>query len=159
MTNTTWLTREAYDRLAQELKQLQGEGMAEVVKRIEAARAEGDLKENGGYHAAREEQAKMAGRIASLKALLENARVGEAPSDSTTVQPGTVVTAEIGGRERDFLLGSREVAADSALTVYSERSPIGAALVGARVGETRSYSTPAGKQVAVTVTAVKPYAG
>ncbi|MDR1186414.1 MAG: transcription elongation factor GreA [Bifidobacteriaceae bacterium] len=159
MTDTTWLTQEAYDRLSHELEFLQGEGMAEVVKRIEAARAEGDLKENGGYHAAREEQGKMAGRIASLKALLNNARVGEAPTDSSTVQPGMVVTATIGGKERAFLLGSREVAGDSDLTVYSEKSPIGAALVGARVGESRSYQTPAGKEVSVTIDAVAPYAG
>ncbi|MDR2253811.1 MAG: transcription elongation factor GreA [Bifidobacteriaceae bacterium] len=159
MTNTTWLTQEAYDRLAEELAHLQGEGMAEVVRRIEAARAEGDLRENGGYHAAREEQGKMAGRIASLKALLENARVGEAPSDLSTVQPGMVVTARIGDAEREFLLGSREVAATSDLTVYSERSPIGAAVAGARVGETRTYLTPAGKEMTVTVTAAKPYAG
>ncbi|MDR3107783.1 MAG: transcription elongation factor GreA [Bifidobacteriaceae bacterium] len=159
MTDTTWLTQEAYDRLSQELASLQGEGMAEVVKKIEAARAEGDLKENGGYHAAREEQAKMAGRIAALKALLNNAQVGEPPTDSSTVQPGTVVTATIGGRQRAFLLGSREVASGSDLTVYSEKSPIGAALVGARVGETRSYQTPAGKEISVTVEAVKPYTG
>jgi transcription elongation factor GreA len=159
MTDTTWLTQEAYDRLSHELAFLQGEGMAEVVKRIEAARAEGDLKENGGYHAAREEQGKMAGRIASLKALLANAQVGEAPTDLSSVQPGTVVTAQIGGQERDFLLGSREVAADSTLTVYSERSPIGSALVGAKVGETRSYSTPTGKEISVKVLAVRPYTG
>ncbi|MDR2454004.1 MAG: transcription elongation factor GreA [Bifidobacteriaceae bacterium] len=159
MTETTWLTQEAHDRLARELEFLQGEGMAEVVKKIEAARAEGDLKENGGYHAAREEQAKMAGRIASLKALLRNAQVGGAPTDSSSVQPGMVVTAAIGGRERDFLLGSREVAAGSDLTVYSEQSPIGAALVGAKVGDTRDYTTPAGKQVSVTVKAVRPFSG
>jgi transcription elongation factor GreA len=159
MTEATWLTQEAFDRLTQELKFLQGEGMAEVVKRIEVARAEGDLKENGGYHAAREEQGKMAGRIAALKALLENSRVGQAPADSTTVLPGTVVTASIGGTDRDFLLGSREVAADSELTVYSERSPIGAALVGAKAGESRTYLTPAGKAVTVTVKAVRPFTG
>ncbi|MDR1441976.1 MAG: transcription elongation factor GreA [Bifidobacteriaceae bacterium] len=159
MTETTWLTQEAYDRLAHELEFLQGEGMAEVVKKIEAARAEGDLKENGGYHAAREEQGKMAGRIASLKALLQDALVGEAPTDYSTVQPGMVVTADIGGRQRDFLLGSREVAAGSELTVYSEQSPIGAALVGAKVGETRSYSTPAGKEISATVKAVRPFTG
>jgi transcription elongation factor GreA len=99
MTDTTWLTQEAHDRLTAELERLKGPGMAEVVKRIEVARAEGDLKENGGYHAAREEQAKMAGRIASLKALLENAKVGEAPTDLSTVQPGMVVTATIGGKK------------------------------------------------------------
>ncbi|MDR0628031.1 MAG: transcription elongation factor GreA [Bifidobacteriaceae bacterium] len=159
MTETTWLTQEAHDRLVEELRSLQGEGMAEVVKKIEAARAEGDLKENGGYHAAREEQAKMAGRIASLKALLDNAQVGQAPTDSSSVQPGMVVTATIGGQKRDFLLGSREVAGGSNLTVYSEQSPIGAALIGAKIGENRSYLTPNGKEVSVTVNAVTPYSG
>ncbi|MDR2380723.1 MAG: transcription elongation factor GreA [Bifidobacteriaceae bacterium] len=157
MTTSPWLTKDAHDRLQAELTYLQGEGMAEVVHRIEAARSEGDLKENGGYHAAREEQAKMAGRIAQLKALLDNARVGEAPPDTGTVQPGMVVTAQIGGQSRHFLLGSREVAGDSDLTVYSEKSPIGAALLGARIGETRTYLTPTGKQMAATVTNAQPY--
>ncbi|MDR1825477.1 MAG: transcription elongation factor GreA [Bifidobacteriaceae bacterium] len=158
MTQTTWLTQEAYDRLAAELAHLQGEGMAEIVKRIEAARAEGDLKENGGYHAAREEQAKMAGRIAQLKALLEDAQVGEAPTDASTVQPGMVVEATVAGRAMTFLLGSREVAATSDLDVYSEKSPLGAAIVGAAPGETRSYTTPAGKQIEVKIKGAKPYA-
>ncbi|MDR2453063.1 MAG: transcription elongation factor GreA [Bifidobacteriaceae bacterium] len=157
MTETTWLTQEAYDRLAAELAHLQGEGMAEVVRRIEAARSEGDLKENGGYHAAREEQGKMASRIATLKALLQNAKVGGAPVDLSTVQPGMVVTVELGGGERQFLLGSREVAAGSDVTVYSEKSPIGAAVAGARVGDTRTYLTPAGKQMSVKVLAAQPY--
>ncbi|MDR1117739.1 MAG: transcription elongation factor GreA [Bifidobacteriaceae bacterium] len=159
MTDATWLTQEAYDRLAAELAHLQGEGMADVVRKIEAARAEGDLRENGGYHAAREEQGKLAGRIAQLKALLDSAQVGQAPADLSTVQPGMVVTARIGGAERQFLLGSREVAATSQITVYSEKSPIGAAVVGAQVGETRSYLTPAGKEMAVTVTAAAPFTG
>ncbi|MDR2113733.1 MAG: transcription elongation factor GreA [Bifidobacteriaceae bacterium] len=159
MTEATWLTQEAYDRLAAELEHLQGEGLAQVVKRIEAARAEGDLKENGGYHAAREEQGKMAARIASLKALLDTAQVGQAPQDSSQVAPGMVVTAVIGGVEREFLLGSRELAATEDLTVYSERSPIGAAITGAQVGETRSYLTPAGKEISVTVKAARPYSG
>jgi transcription elongation factor GreA len=90
---------------------------------------------------------------------VENAKVGEAPSDLSTIQPGMVVTATIGGREREFLLGSREVAATSDLTVYSEKSPIGAAVVGARVGETRTYLTPTGKEQTVTVTGAKPYTG
>ena len=59
----TWLTQEAADRLRAELTQLEGPGRKEVTAKIEAARAEGDLKENGGYHAARDEQGKMEARI------------------------------------------------------------------------------------------------
>ena len=69
----TWLTQEAADRLSAELAQLEGPGRKEVTAKIEAARAEGDLKENGGYHAARDEQGKMEARIRQLKQMLENA--------------------------------------------------------------------------------------
>ena len=72
---TTFLTQEAHDRLRAELAHLAGPGMAEIAKRIEAARIEGDLKENGGYHAAKEEQGKMDLRIRQLTQLLEHARV------------------------------------------------------------------------------------
>ncbi|MDR1393915.1 MAG: transcription elongation factor GreA [Bifidobacteriaceae bacterium] len=159
MTETTWLSQEAYDRLKAELDYLQGEGMAEVVKRIAAARSEGDLKENGGYHAAREEQGKMNGRIAMLKTLLKTAQVGEAPSDLSAVQPGTVVTAQINGQEQTFLLGSRELAVTSDLPVYSEKSPLGLALTGAQIGQTRTYLTPSGREMSATVTGIKPYTG
>ena len=66
-----WLTQEAYDRLKKELDERSGPGRAEIIDRIEQAREEGDLKENGGYHAAREEQSKNEGRIQELKSLLE----------------------------------------------------------------------------------------
>jgi len=154
---TTWLTTEAHQKLQDELSTLEGERMAEVVRRIEAARKEGDLKENGGYHAAREEQAKMAGRIAQLKALLKTAKVGVAPVDTSVVSPGTVVTAQVAGNEMTFLLGSREGAATLDLEVFSEASPLGQAILGAKVGDQRQFTTPTGKQVEVTVTAVAPY--
>ncbi|MCL2803975.1 MAG: transcription elongation factor GreA [Micrococcales bacterium] len=154
---TTWLTKQAFDRLQEELAHLQGEAMAKIVSRIEAARAEGDLKENGGYHAAREEQAKLAGRIAQLKALLKTAQVGEAPVDASVVASGTVVTANVAGNEMKFLLGSREAAADLDVDVYSEASPLGKAILGAKPGEERSYTTPTGKEVAVKVLAVAPF--
>ena len=73
--NATWLTQDAYDRLKAEVEQMSGPGRADIVKKIEAAREEGDLKENGGYHAAKEEQGKMEARIRQLRALLENAVV------------------------------------------------------------------------------------
>jgi transcription elongation factor GreA len=153
----TWLTEDAFARLSAELQTLQTTGRAEVVKRIEEARAEGDLKENGGYHAAREEQAKMEGRISHLKALLENARVGETPPADGVVEPGMVVKAKVGGKAMTFLLGSREGAVASDLSVFSERSPLGAAIIGARSGETRTYDTPTGKQVQVEVLDATPY--
>ena len=76
----TWLTQEAADRLRAELAQLEGPGRKDVTAKIEAARAEGDLKENGGYHAARDEQGKMEARIRQLKQMLENAHIGTPPS-------------------------------------------------------------------------------
>ena len=76
-SDAPWLTQEAYDRLSKELEHISGPGRQEIIERIEAARDEGDLKENGGYHAAREEQGKMEARIADLQRLLKNAVVGE----------------------------------------------------------------------------------
>ena len=78
----TWLTQEAADRLRAELTQLEGPGRKEVTAKIEAARAEGDLKENGGYHAARDEQGKMEARIRQLKQMLENAHIGTPPASA-----------------------------------------------------------------------------
>ena len=154
---STWLTPQAYEQLSAELAHLQTEGRAAIVRRIEAARSEGDLKENGGYHAAREEQAKAEARIAQLKRLLENARVGEAPPDTAGVAPGTVVTATVSGRPMKFLVGSREAAGTTDLDVYSERSPLGAAILGAAPGEIRSYTAPSGKEISVTVDSVEPF--
>ena len=103
--DTVWLTQEAYDRLALELEELTTAGRKEISHRIEIAREEGDLKENGGYHAAKEEQAKMENRIRTLTTMLKHAVVGEIPASSGVVEPGTVVTAHIHGDQEKFLLG------------------------------------------------------
>lgn len=154
-TSATWLTQEAYDRLRSELDHLKTEGRAEIARKIDDARSEGDLKENGGYAAAREEQGKQEGRIAQLEELLRNAVVGEAPPDDGVVEPGMVVTATVAGDRMTFLIGSREAA--EGIDVYSEKSPLGAALIGRSAGETTSYSTPTGAQIEVTIHEVKPY--
>ena len=147
----TWLTQEAADRLAAELAHLETTGRSEIVKKIEAARAEGDLKENGGYHAAREEQGKMEARIRQLKHMLENAEIGTPPSiEEGIVAPGMKVTVEIMGDEMQFLLGSREIATGD-MDVYSEKSPLGAAVMGAKIGEEKSYTAPNGKNITVKV--------
>jgi transcription elongation factor GreA len=145
------LTQEAADRLAAELAHLETIGRSEIVKKIEAARAEGDLKENGGYHAAREEQGKMEARIRQLKHMLENAEIGTPPaSEDGIVAPGMKVTVEIMGDEMQFLLGSREIASGD-LDVYSEKSPLGSAVMGAKVGDEKSYTAPNGKNISVKI--------
>jgi transcription elongation factor GreA len=156
----TWLTQEAYDRLKAEYDHATGEGRAFIVKRIEAAREEGDLKENGGYHAAKDEQGKNEARIRQLRQLLENSQVGEAPStDDGVVGLGQIVTVDLMGDPLRFLLGSREVSAGDDLDVYSEQSPLGAAVFGASVGDTVSYAAPNGRTISVEITSVEPYTG
>ena len=155
--NTVWLTQEAYDRLALELEQLTTVGRAEISKRIEVAREEGDLKENGGYHAAKDEQAKMEGRIRTLSDMLKHAVVGEVPASSGVVEPGTVVTAHIHGDEEKFLLGSRELAGDTELDVYSEQSPLGQAILGLKIGESNTYTAPSGAEIAVEIINVETF--
>lgn len=155
----SYLTPAAYDRLRAELDHLSGEGRLEIAKRIEAARDEGDLKENGGYHAAKEEQGKMEARIRQLQQLLETAVVGETPPpDDGVVEPGMVVTVDMFGDPLTFLLGSREIAAED-VEVYSEKSPLGEAILGKRVGDKATYQAPNGKEITVTVTEAKPYSG
>lgn len=161
MTNTTenvrWLTQEQYDKLKGELDNLAGPGRSELAKKIEQAREEGDLRENGGYHAAKEEQGKQEARIRQLTQLLESATVGEAPSDTGVVEPGMVVTVQLAGDPLTFLLGSREASVDDDLEVYSATSPLGAAIIGKKAGDVTSYTSPVGKSFEVKVVSAKPY--
>ncbi|HQF02891.1 MAG TPA: transcription elongation factor GreA [Phycicoccus sp.] len=154
----TYLTQAAHDRLQAELDHLTGPARTEIAKKIDAARQEGDLRENGGYHAAREEQGKMEARIRQLQQLLTTAIIGETPPDDGIVEPGMVVTVEMFGDEETFLLGSREIT-DESLQVFSERSPIGAAVNGKQVGDAVSYEAPNGKTIDVKILGAKPYTG
>ena len=155
----TFLTQDAYDRLVAELEHLSTTGREEIAKRIEAAREEGDLKENGGYHAAKDEQGKQEARIRTLQALLKNAKVGEAPTSTGIVEPGTVITALVAGGEEVFLLGNREIASGSELDVYSEASPLGSAILGLKEGDKTSYTAPNGREIPVEVVKVETYEG
>ena len=157
-SETPWLSQDAYDRLTDELETLATEGRAEIAKRIEMARDEGDLKENGGYHAAKDEQGKMEARIRQLTELLRTATVSEAPESHGVVEAGTVVTAKVMGDEEKFLLGSREIlAAGSDLDVYSEKSLLGAAILGLKIGEKTSYEAPTGASISVEIVDVENY--
>lgn len=156
-----WLTREARDRLAAELEHLKGPGRAEISQRIADAREEGDLRENGGYHAAREEQSKAESRIVQLEDMLSRARVGETPQDDGIVEAGMEVTVKFAaGDTETFLLGAREVLAldDSVdVSVYSPQSPLGAAILGKRPGDSATYTAPNGRKVSVDIVAAKPF--
>jgi transcription elongation factor GreA len=160
-STVTWLTQEAYDRLQAELDHLRGEGRLELARKIEAAREEGDLKENGGYHAAKEEQGKQEARIRQLEQMLENAQVGapEDVADDGVVHAGMVVTADVAGAEETFLLGSREMAASTDLDVFSEQSPLGAAVLDKPVGTETSYTAPNGREIPVTILKAERFSG
>lgn len=154
-----WLTQEAYDRLKAELEQLEGPARVEIAKRIEIAREEGDLRENGGYHAAKEEQGKIEARIRELSAKLKDAVVGEAPDVKNGIAAGMVVTAKILGDDAVFLLGSREMAGDADIDVYSEGSPLGQAIIGKQIGDSTQYTAPNGRIIPVEIIDAKPYQG
>lgn len=158
-TTVTWLTQEAYDRLKAELDHLSGPGRREIAKKINTAREEGDLSENGGYHAAREEQGKQEARILQLTALLRSAHVGEAADDGK-ITAGTVVTVDLLGDELTFLLGNRELKeGDDDLEVYSEQSPLGHAILGKSAGDEASYEAPNGRTITVKIKSAEPYRG
>ena len=165
MASDIWLTQEAYDKLVDELEYLKGEGRSTVSRKIGAARAEGDLSENGGYHAAKDEQGQMELRIRQLEQMLRDARVGEAPANPGEVDVGTTVTIAYDGDPDDtltFLLGSREmlgVTSDIDTQVFSPRSPLGAAVKGHRVGDDVSYQAPNGKTLSVTIIGAEPFRG
>ena len=158
-TQITFLTQEAYDRLAGELEDLSGPARIEIAKRIEMAREEGDLKENGGYHAAKDEQGKIEARIRQLTQLLRTAEVGVAPESHGVVEPGTIVTALVAGGEERFLLGSREIAGAADLDVYSEQSPLGAAIIDLKIGDKTTYTAPNGRDITVEITNVETFQG
>ena len=161
-TTETWLTQEAFDRLKEELAERSGPRREQIVKRIEAAREEGDLKENGGYHAARDEQGKQEARIRQIQELLRTAQVGVPPADDGVVEPGMVVTIAYDGDDEDqetFLLGSREEGVHGSLQVYSPQSPLGQAILGASRGESREYTLPNGRTQKVSVLDAKPFVG
>jgi transcription elongation factor GreA len=158
--DATWLSQDAHDRLQAELNEMIA-GRPAMAAEINARREEGDLKENGGYHAAREEQAKAEARIRYLQELLRVAQVGEAPN-ADKVSVGMVVTIHFDDDAEDtetFLLGSREISATTDLTVYSPESALGQAITGARQGQTVTYTAPSGAEIKVTVVEFRPYSG
>lgn len=163
-TDEIWLTPEAHAKLQQEYEHLTGRGREDVTARIAFAREEGDLSENAGYHAAREEQGQQELRIRQLKAILAHAKVGTPPAAlAGKVVPGMKVTIAFDGDLDDtdtFLLGSREMLGLDGtidLAVYSPQSPLGAAIIDKSVGDDVSYEAPNGKQINVKIVEAKVF--
>ncbi len=159
MADTQWLTQAQYDALQAELTERIEVKRPHITKLIDAARQEGDLKENGGYHAARNEQSLNETRIQTLEQMLKNAEVGETPADDGVVEPGMVVTALVAGREQKFLLGSRDAGGDLGIQVFSSQAPLGAAVMGHRTGDTLTYEAPNGREIEVTILDATPFVG
>jgi transcription elongation factor GreA len=140
------LSASAYERLKAEFEDLTTRGRIEVANKIERAREEGDLKENAGYHAAKDEQGHMEGRIRQLEHLLENAEIVDGSMIYTVVYEGD----DEDDAER-YLIGNMEEQIDGA-DVISASSPLGSALDGAAAGATLTYEAPNG---VLTVTVLR----
>jgi transcription elongation factor GreA len=158
---SVWLTKKTYDRLSAELEDLRGPRRQEVIERISSARDEGDLKENGGYHAAKDEQGKIEASIRQLEEMLETA-ITDAPDDDGVVRPGKLVTYRYAGDDEaeKFLLGAREIEDDyegSDFEVFSPQSPLGHALNGARKGETVEFEAPNGRTQRIEILDAVPF--
>jgi transcription elongation factor GreA len=145
----TSLSPAAYDRLREELDDLTTRGRVDIAKKIEAARALGDLSENGDYHAAKESQGHMEMRIRQLEALLKDAVVTDDVGDSDVVGAGSVVRLKYEGDDdedaEEYLVGSVEERREG-LAVVSTESPLGKALFGRRAGpDAITYEAPNGR--------------
>lgn len=152
MATTHHLSQTAFDRLKTEYDDLTTRGRIDVARKIETARELGDLSENGDYHAAKEEQGHMEGRIAHLGSIITNSEIVVAPAGADSVIPGAIVSLTYEGDDTPerYLVGSIEERG-SDLEVISLGSPLGEALLGAKVGSEVQYRTPAGVTLSVTV--------
>ena len=155
----TWLTQEAYDRLAAELEQLVNFARADIAKRIQEAREEGDLKENGGYHAAKDEQGKIEARTNRIEEILATSVVGQAPESHGVVEQGVLVTIELNGDETEFLLGSAEIGEGTDVTVYSPDSQLGQVIIGKSIGDEATFYNARGREMHVKIVGVRSFNG
>ena len=150
----THLSRQAHDRLREELEDLTTRGRVEIARAIEAARALGDLSENGDYHAAKDSQGKMEARIRHIERLLAQATIVDEQVDTGgAVVAGSVVSLRYEGDDEveRYLLGSIEERVDDSLDIMTPGSPLGQALLGRRAGETAEFEAPNGSVLKVEI--------
>ncbi|AWB82233.1 transcription elongation factor GreA [Corynebacterium yudongzhengii] len=155
-----YITPEMKAKLEAELQELI-DHRPELAAEINERREEGDLKENAGYDAAREQQDQEEARIKHISEVLQNSTTERSGVVEGTAHVGSVVHVYYNGDEdmkETFLIGTRATSTDNKdLETYSEHSPLGAALLGAQEGETREYTAPNGNTIKVTVVSAAPY--
>jgi transcription elongation factor GreA len=156
MAQTHELSPAAHERLVAEVTEMTSIGRIEIARKIEAARELGDLKENGDYHAAKEEQGKMEGRIRQIEAILEDCVIVEDEAGTGEVRSGSVVSIRYAGDDdvEKYLLGSIEERHDD-LDVMSPGSPLGSALLGRTAGDSVSFEAPNGSTLEVEIVDVE----
>jgi transcription elongation factor GreA len=143
MTEIVYITKEGLVKLKKELKELIEEKRPTVAKRIKEAREMGDISENAEYDAARQEQSFIEGRISELEEVIKNSKVVEENGDKGVVHVGAKVTVHIEGDEETFhIVGAQE--ADPTENKISHESPLGASLMGKKVGEAIDVEVPIG---------------
>jgi transcription elongation factor GreA len=149
------LTKEALERLTEELARREGAERQRIVEEIATARSHGDLSENAEYHAAREMQGLNEDRVRQLRSMIENAQVIQT-SDDDVIEPGKLVSLRYQGDEEveTYLLGLREEKGGEH-DVLTPESPLGRALVGRSVGDKVVAQVPAG-ELKVEIVEVKP---
>lgn len=149
--DVVYLTEEGYQKIKEELAYLTNEKREEISNKLEAAIKQGDLKENADYHAAKEEQAFVEGRIKDLEYSLRRAKIIADVGPADVVRVGhtvTVIDPEYDEEETYHIVGAHE--ADPANGRISNESPIGRALLGSKKGQTISAETPGG-QIQLTI--------
>jgi len=143
MFDVIYLTKEGLEKLKTELKGLIENRRPEIALRIKAARDMGDLSENSEYMAAREEQSFVEGKIVELQEIVKNAVVSEGNSKGF-IAVGSKVTVHMDGAEETFhIVGAPE--ANPLEKKISHESPLGAALLGKKVGDKIEVEAPVGK--------------
>ncbi len=153
MQDTVYITKDGLEKLKAELKELKEVKIPEVAKRIQTARDNGDISENAEYEGAKEEQARVEGKIAELEEIIKNAKISDNNNSKGEIAVGSKVKVHIDGDEEEFhIVGALE--ADPTNNKISHESPIGSALLGKKIGEKVEVEAPIGK-VTYTILSVK----
>ncbi len=152
---STWLTPSAHQKLVTELDHLKTEGRRQIEVRLAEARSHGDLRENGDYDAAKNDQGLMEARIRQLQALVDNAEVREAPDEGVVASGSVVTVVDNDGDETEYFVANRANKVEGYI-LASPDSPLGKALLNKKVGEPASYEV-AGRTFTVHIKEVRPY--
>jgi transcription elongation factor GreA len=148
------LTKEGIEKLKAELEHLITVERKDIIKKIKETREYGDLSENAEYDAAREQQSMIEGRIEEIEAILKKARVIEEPKSRDKVTIGAHVEVEVEGDKEEYQLVS-SAESDPASGHISIESPLGKALLGAKVNDKVEVPIPDGGTVTYKVLAIR----